>query len=225
MASMSNLNTNPASRERHKGRKVFDWTFNAPDGGKPVEVFLVHGDTRDAGMKFRADCPALNESVEAVDINDLKEKLETVLSDKSLVMLGVQWEDWLCVEVKGAMNPRSGGISVTYSHIKRGIHPVSGKAVTIDSRNRFSPFPEACSTREKFDYMSNSGPIDSSIYLGDPKEVSYIQATPENIAALEEITRRIRQLRMDLADVLSQELIRAKLPQVVSGQFLIGNVK
>jgi len=97
--------------------------------------------------------------------------------------------------------------------------------VTIDSRNRLSPFPKACSTKEKFDYMGMSGTIDSSIYLGDPKEVSYIPATPENLAALEEIIRRIRQLRMDMAGVLSQELIQVKLPQVMTGQFLLGSVK
>lgn len=217
--AMSNLHTNPASRERHRGRKVLDWTFKAPDGNKPVEVYLVHGDN---GMHFRADCPSLNESVTAVDINELEKNLEAVLADKSLVMLGVQWEDWLCVEVDGSTRNRCGGISVSYHALKRGIHPVSGKVVTLNSRNMLAPFPEARSIHAKSGF-DEPGPINAKdLYFGDAKEVSYIPATPENIAAIEEIIRRIRQLRNDLAGVLSQESIQAKLPQVMSGQFLLG---
>lgn len=199
--------------QRADGKKLFDWTFNMK-GSDEVIPITVHLIPVDAGVAFRASSPKLKAPIEHTDVNVLHAQVEEALLDQINVLSGIEWEDWFEVVVKGAnigfgddsYSGMGANLHVQVNSLKRAVHPVSGKDVTINRNGIVTAFPKATSIQEA---DKNEG-MNIRIY-DSPEERSYIRDTPENRAALGMITDRMAMLRANLAKLLSQEEVQARL--------------
>ena len=59
--------------------------------------------------------------------------------------------------------------------------------------------------------------------LDEHQAVAYIPATPENVAAMEDLLGRFRQLRVRLVELMAQEVIQQTLQNVDIGLPRLGN--
>ena len=189
---------------RAGGKKLLEWTFRAKgyDEDIPVTVHLEQGPK---GMLFSAHCNRLAQQVTDTDINRLYAVVESQLIDQSSSMSNIEWEDWFEVVVKGENSDFTdsdhsalgANLHIQVNRLKRGIHPVSGDAVTINVNGVVVRFPEATKLSD--------GPINSGTFrIQSATGRSYIPDTSENENALRNILVRMEMLRGSLAEVLNQ---------------------
>lgn len=197
-----------------KGKKVFEWQFNATGAQCqiPVEVYLVKSDGQ---MQFKAICKRLEHPIVDTDINRLHTQVESALLEQASALSGIAWEDWFEVVVKGnnsdftdsVHSALGANLHIQVNRLKRGIHPVTGRPVTINCNGIVVDFPQATSLQDK--------DTEPDAWLRQhAKEQSYIPATAENRKALDDILSRMAMLRTSLAGVLSQEVVQARLASV-----------
>lgn len=205
------------------GRQVAEWKFRSPfktfrenDKAGPVYTVKISLHVEGGRAEFRAHGDGLNknERLRHTDIEQLRLMVEEALTLQHRMDTGVTWEDWLEVEVKGQYEDRHGGrfsssLEITYRRLKRGVDPDTGIAYTINSNNIAVPFPQAKTYRP--------AETDEERMFGETAvELSYIPATPENIAALENLMGRTQQLRDALSQFLSQENVKTALAEINS---------
>lgn len=205
------LNATPL---RADGKLIDEWTLYA---SKPVDqkeqqisisvrVSIV---SIPGKLTFRARIPDLD-TIENSDIQALREQVEETLLLHSAVRLGNLWEDWLRFTVSNKDGGKvdtnlSSALSIVVEPIKRGVDPSTREAYILDSSG-YARLIKAKPFRGRLaDILgiSNSAGSDGFI-LEEKKEASYVPATSDNIAALEDISNRMRQLRQRLLEGFTQ---------------------
>lgn len=201
---------------RRRGRKVFEWVFQAISSKPmPVDVYVIE---RDEGILFEAtfdlrpDPPELDQFIVS-DIQLLRKRVENFLLRHAALINAAKWEDWLEVTIHGRQHEGSDGrnamqeLAIKVRPIKRAIDPVSGLPVTITGSGRVVKLDPPRSLK---DFVGHAG-----VRFDDPREISYIRDTPENVAALKSILSRMDALRSSLAELLSQSQIEKNIPAIL----------
>lgn len=137
-------------------------------------------------------------------------------------MTGVTWEDWLEVQVRGRRSARDvigtveSDLRITYCRLKRGVHPVTREPYVINSNGIAVPFPSPKQAGELDPDVERDTPPSVKRLSGyssalggrdQDAEYSYLPATPENIAALEDLLSRMQALREKLSAFLRQDVV------------------
>ncbi|MBK6616677.1 hypothetical protein [Ottowia sp.] len=200
---------------RKDGKKAFAWQFVAAGSKEaiPVEVMLVTGED---GLGFKATCARLKTGFLASDIRLLHKAVEEALMEQVASMSAIVWEDWYEVVVRGensdfadsSYSALGGSLHIQVNQLKRGIHPATGKPMTINRNGVVVDFPSP-SSLDVAGAGENAG--SEKLRLGHPEERSYIPATVENRRALDELLRRMALLRSSMAMVLSQSNVQERL--------------
>jgi len=202
---------------RSGGKKVLTWEFRAK-GSETVVPVTVFVEKCDEGLRFKASCDKLIGEFADPDINALHRSVEAALLDQAAALSGITWEDWFEVVVRGnnsdfedsRYSSLGASLHIQVNRLKRGNHPVTGDAVTINTNGIVVAFPKATS-------ITDSLPQEGYLRLSNrPEERSYIPATLENRRALDEILDRMALLRDSMAGLLSQDKVVDKLAAVGS---------
>lgn len=198
---------------KNTGRKIAEWRYsysNLQRGNRNAIIsVVVTMNFKDGRASFIAASDSLPFDLEGTDINDLHGAVSEALEEQAQVLTGTTWEDWLEISVTGqtissgeeriSHRPLiAGDLDIRVMRLKRGIHPRTGEALTVNSNGVAVPFPKPTRLAEDPD-------AGGSIRLTTPRETSYVPATAENIAALQRIIERMEQLRAGLSDILSHE--------------------
>lgn len=216
------------------GRVVAEWKFDSvfqksmalsrfPRGAAPApapeekvgpsyEVKVSINTDGAKKMYFEAHGICLAKSIQDTDIERLRLAVEKELRFQYAMATGVQWEDWLEVAVTGNVSTheysgtRNSNLVIKYNKLKRGVDPATGKVYTVNTNGVAVAFPEpVVATGEKA----------KEIWEDDKTtEVSYIAATPENLAALEDLIARLGQLRTSLSQFLRQDKVQSSLDNI-----------
>jgi hypothetical protein len=124
------------------------------------------------------------------------------------------WEDWLEVVFKGKnssfedskYSAMGAALHIQVNRLKRGIHPITGKTITINNNGVAVPFPEPA------EYNNDRITLSGLKISDDPTaERSYVPATEANLLALQDILDRTADLRSRIAGVLNQNQIQPQL--------------
>ena len=197
---------------RSGGKKILTWEFTARGSQSSVSV-AISVEKHEGGLRFKAACDKLVGEYADSDINALHNKVEAALLGQAAALSGIQWEDWLEVVVRGdnsdfedsQWSALGASLHIQVNRLKRGMHPSSGEAVTINTNGVVVAFPKATSI--------NAPEVDQGglRLRGRPEERSYIPATAENRIALDQILERMALLRASMAGLLSQDTVADKL--------------
>lgn len=201
----------------------------APAGAKPAEHWLVTVKlvNEDQSMVLHAHCPALPEVIKHTDVEQLRLLVEQALVRQVNLITKATWEPWLEVVVRSQgfdrayqrkVGTRENGLTITVNTIMRGTVAGDPRVYTINFNNVATPFPSPKRAGEKDD-----GDDDSMFSTGRPQEseYSYVRATPENIAAMDDLQSRLMSVGAQLSSFLRQDAVSASLAQVASGQPLL----
>ncbi len=207
------------------GKMVDEWIFHTarPASTKDdeqdaikisVKVSLVKAGS---GLAFRARVDGLG-VFEDSDIQKLHETVETSVNEHSVKELGAIWEDWLRVTVCSDRwrdeDELNSDLQIKVEPVKRGVSPKTGKVYLL-SGSGIHAIP-----MEKF-LVKPPLAKPGEILLHDETEVSFIPATPENIAALMDARDRLSTLRKKLAQAFSQDQIADTLDKINSSMLAI----
>ncbi|KVP75236.1 hypothetical protein WJ96_05625 [Burkholderia ubonensis] len=177
------------------------------------------------GITFVAHGDCLTRSITDTDIERLRKAVEDELRFQHDKASGLQWEDWLEVQVREPVGSRRSttekGIEVLVTPIKRAIDPSTGKALTLNLNNLVTEFPTPKLAGEVDpDAEANDGL--GSFIQGRTQEssFSYVPATAENVAALANIFQRIDELRLALSNFLAQDQVEHSLLKLTAHNLL-----
>lgn len=209
---------------RSGGKLVDEWTFRSPfkDKRAPKLVVQISIDkTKQDRITFLAHADCLGKDIADTDIEQLRQKVEAALRFQHDLLTGVPWEEWLEVEVRGRTKGGHGGsresdLRITYRPLKRGIDPASGEHYVINSNEIAVPFPKP-KKAGVLDEGEAVGPWRGMNRRESEAEYSYLPATPENIAALDELMGRLDTLRAKLSAFLGQEAVPESLGDLARG--------
>lgn len=211
---------------RRDGKKILEWSFSAPGrkASVTVEVSIVTGKE---GLHFVARAPELQPAVEGSDIQALYKDVELQLRLQVGSLANIAWEDWFEIKVSGgdsdfhADSPYAAlgaELKVHVSRLARGIHPETGKLVTVNTNHVLVPFPAP----RRFEENPGAAVDTLTGYrLNTPVEVAYLPATPENEAALRDILDRLRTLRVRMTDLMQQDGLQERLRDLASQSSLL----
>lgn len=209
------------------GKKAFKWTYNTPhpDGGQfsiDLDVMILrptpgnrfkHEDPQP--LRFSVSHQYSHNSFEDTDIDRLKTTVMNDLDKYVEIMVNVKWEPWLQVKVVGGdsdftdsdYSSKGVELKIEIQRLKKGIHPKTGKELTIGRNSVVTKFPKCHDINElpdnrRFIVNSNRG------------EISYIPETDENLAALNDIQSKLTDLKYRLATFLSQDKVTITLGEL-----------
>lgn len=213
---------------RSGGKVIEEWRFISPFRNKDapklsVKISIIKSTKN--GFSFVAASESLPQPIVDTDINSLYQKVEAALRLQHDLLTGVTWEDWLEVEVRGTRDNRdvlqsaSVDLRIKYQKLKRGVHPVTQVPYVINQNGIAVRFPSAKKAGEPdpdvaFDtaeFLPGSGIQGFGPGRELACEYSYLPATPENIAAIEDIMSRLESLHGALAAFLRQDVISTSL--------------
>lgn len=154
----------------------------------------------------------------SADINNLRRQVEQRIRAMDLGD-GLEWSDYFKIEAEGNSNSYFGNPEESKSqHLKvscertRCARLPDGELYYLDGQN--NPRKAISRTGQKND-MLRGKPIDAH------ESVSFIPATPENEAALQDILGKMRLLRVRLTELLAQEQIFESLQRISAGAQLL----
>jgi hypothetical protein len=219
---------------RSGGKVVDEWRFLSPFQGKEAPKLSakisIHKSGQ-AGLTFEAHSDSLPHPIVDTDINRLRQKVDDALRHQHDMLTGVAWVEWLEVEVRGRRSARDvnrtveSDLRITYQVLKRGVHPVTGKAYVVNSNGIAVTFPspkqagepDPDAGRDDCAAVKRLSGYHSSLRGRDlAAEYSYLPATPENIAGLEDLIGRLQALRDSLSAFLRQDTVHASLAGLAS---------
>lgn len=185
---------------------------------RTVQVVLSD-EGKDTGLLFTATGGLLPAPLSNASLEALRHEVQAALRDQLALRTGLQWERWLKVTVRSEVEfgpAVSASTRVTYEVIWRA-ESSEGKVLTVHPSNHVVlPLEPAI---DEDSPAPDNMEIDGRQFKADPnlKSRSYVPATPENIAAVEDIQRRLRELNQALASVLKQENAQPSLDAVKLG--------
>lgn len=216
-----------------KRAKLDEWTFDSPhlkDRAKfSATIYLIKGGyhfrgrivDREAEFSFLAESEVF-EDIVATDIEKLRTKVTEAFQLYDLGQRGIVWEDWFEVVVTEnspyhyERKVLGAGFSIRYRRLKRGVHPKTGKPLTINNNHVVTDFPKPKAAkkrvrdREDADFEEHDDRDAQSQY-------AYIPATPANEQALDSIANAIDAAYARVQNILGQAAIEqtlAALPTV-----------
>lgn len=204
----------------HRKKKVDVWTFYSPfadeasrKAGYEAVVEMRNGHRE--GLHFVAISKHFGSPIKDENIKRLREKVERAFQLADVAARRIDWEDWIEIEIDQETfwkGQNGAGLTVQWQLIKRGVHPDSGRAYTINNNNVVVEFPKAKLAGEDDEPNTPDG---WAIHHRDvDKQFSYIPATPANIAALKALTVRITEARARVQALLSQAAVQQTLADV-----------
>ena len=196
-----------------RGKKFTIWEFYPANGEKiliDIDVLYPH---KDLPLRFSANSASFEKPIENTDIELLRKEVNQYLQSQCYKFNNIEWEEWYEVVVANSWNEKdqSGSINIEYGKLKRGINPLTKKAVTIHNNNVIIPFPGPKKAGEKDDRLFRRL---------TPSSYSYIPVTPENTKALETIVNKIKILKEQMSVFLSQDEIKGLISKI-SKNYLI----
>lgn len=215
------------------GKVVDEWYFASPINDKSapsLRVTVSLDKTSPTSITFvaRGTClPGKPPELVSSDINELRRMVEDTLRKQHELLTGLIWEEWLQVVVRGSSDHQQfydsscSDLKISVSPFKYARHPITGVALYINSNGIASKLPEP----KKANCYDGDEPVPGAIEklcdvnLGrrdTEAEYSYIPATAENKAALENLMGRIQELRSKLSEFLRQDTITASLTKLTS---------
>lgn len=216
------------------GKLIDEWRFVSPlkrkDAPKLSAKIYIHKSDRSC-FSFKAQSDSLPCAIVDTDINSLRQKVDAALRHQHDMLTGVAWDDWLEVEVRGKRSARTGtqtvesDLRITYRMLKRGVDPATGDAYTVNTNGIAVSFPspkqagelDPDAGRDDSDAVKRLSGYDRRLGGRDVEaEYSYLAATPENIAALEDLIGRLQVLRDSLSTFLRQGTVQQSLTGLVS---------
>jgi hypothetical protein len=198
------------------GKHIDTWHFVSPFpkiAHLEVKVFIFKSGTT---VHFEAKGPQLVGSFTDTDIQRLATSVEDALRIQHDLITGAVWEDWLEVCVRGSHEDARFGIGresrldITYKVIKRGVYPANGTAYTLSSNGVAVEFPKP----KQANVADENVQALNGFRFGDRElesEYSYLPATPENRAALDELMAKLESLRHQLSGFLRQDVVAQSL--------------
>lgn len=217
-------------RSVRSGGKIFDeWSFSSPfDGhnGRPkppvLKVEIAVHKSGDEGITFEARSKGLKQSLRNSDIEVLRQAVEEELRFHHHMLTEIPWEDWLEIKVSGELEGgtqwkgATAGVKLEYFRLQRAVNPQTGGVYVVNKNNIAVDFPKPKKAGERdpedVDYMG------MRIHNRDVNsEYSYLPATPENLAALNDLQNRIEELRLRMSAFLNQGTVQESLANVANG--------
>lgn len=206
-----------------KANKLTEWLFSIPavDGNNKnisVEVRLVSDKD---GLRMRAlTQDNLLAPIEDADVSSLHAKVEAALLALNMGTR-IEWQDYLQIEVSGnGVNEafidteyNFQQLDVKIKRVKYGLHPDNHEPYILDRQG----YPTKVKQNKTF--MFQGKPYDPD----QGTQFSYIPATPENIAAMDDVCARMRVLKDRLSDVLSQDNVQLTLSDLAARLPLLEN--
>lgn len=209
------------------GKLIDEWVFESPlntrdrMGTVPELRVGVSLKSTDKGIIFCAHGPALQKKIEDTDIERLRQAVDDELRFQHDSLTGLAWEDWLEVQVTfpyGSESSLSSAVWVKAEPIKRAIDPATGTPLTLNFNNLVMAFP---TPKQAGVADPDNGGRFSTRERETNATYSYIPATPENVRALEDLVRRVVELRETLCAFMSQDRIPETLQRAVSSANLL----
>jgi hypothetical protein len=206
------------SKLKVKANKLTEWVFKVPtfggaDKAIAVEVRLI---AKESGLMLRAICQDnLIESIDDSDIDRLHARVDAALNALDMGDR-IEWQDYIKIQVCSGRDDLSDAlygdkwranesVDVRSEFVKYGLHPVTQEPYILD----------------RYGYPRKAV-IPVSYFQGKPWDTeqgwksAYIPATPENIAAIEDVCSRLGVLKERLVHVLSQGNIQATLLNITN---------
>lgn len=209
---------------KSSGKLVDEWKFISPFRNKAAPQLVVQisiDKSKQDRIIFVARGDCLPVDYQDTDIERLRQTVEAALRHQHDILTGVQWEDWLEVEVRGRTVDRShwqsreSSLNIVYRPLKRGVDPVTGTAYVINVNGIATPFPLPKRAGE-LDEGDKVEEIHGMNSRDQEAEFSYLPASAENVAALTELMGRLQTLRGKLAEFLSQGTVQQSLSDLTS---------
>lgn len=223
-------------------KELAKWTLNASvdrqvdasvkSSMKAVEV-LVHLSEEPltkggpSVLMFTATSARFREPLKDTDLQSLRKKVQREVNAQFRLESQLVWEDYLQVEFNtddahlrpaGVKSQVPASLSLIYTRVKRGVAP-DGKAYCIVQRATgvsLAPFPDSIVPAPQSPEEGNS----DFLFKELGKTVSYLPATPENIAALDSVQAQLRLLARRLEGLLHQDMVQKSLSEVSLHRFL-----
>lgn len=205
-----------------KRRKIDTWVHSVRNIGNQEKTFKVDVAIIDGadGIEFNAFSQDWGhpKEIQHRDLNELKRLAEERLASMDIGD-DVEWSDYL--EISSSGDSRSWSID--------GDDSVQSLQIKV-RRTRCAILSDG----RMFHLSSSGNPVEATPKSGqskglfedlcdEHKSISWIPATQENIAAMKDVMGRLRELRIRLVDVLSQDRISQSLLGLDVGPLLLGD--
>ena len=208
-----------------KANKLTEWVFHIPSVGQAdkaisVEVRLL---AEKSGLMLRATCQdKLIEHIDDSDIGRLHERVEAALNALNMGVR-IDWQDYIQIRTQSGRDDISDAmwgkewradesVEVKAEIVKYGLHPVTQEPYIMDRRGYPAKAVIPIGTFQGKPWDSQQG-----------WRSTYIPATSENIAAVEDICARLSVLKERIAHVLNQDNIQVTLMNLTHALPLLEN--
>lgn len=220
-------------------KKILDWTF---DTSVPVASPLFEKlgpmvaavsieqrgrSTEDESIRFVARSSWFggkrSDGISASTLEALKVAVAKAFTDMVLAHTKVEWEDWIEVEIDSQesddqpTNEASARIGVKWEILKRARFP-DGRDMVLD-RGSLMKFPSPKAAGVECDRVA--GRRYSEYWQDTDRQYAYIPATPENLAAMRELVKKIGEVNTRLMGVLAQSSIKSTVKLLTGGRLAL----